>query len=168
MAAQQNLLRYFIHYLNDRERRDINLLNILNNEANRVFPHGMEYVDDMRFHEYMQRYIDELRHNMFDRYEKPSWAVSSNESLMPHYVQMNVAPPPSAFNIPLPAFNIPPPVYNNPPYVIPPRRQSRRQKQAAPIDLTLNTGQGLLYKNTRRRPRRGKRAKARRSKKYTN
>ena len=167
MAVRQNLFQHFVSYLNDREKYDVTLLNKVNDEANRVLPNFInnQGLDDEGLHLYLINYIDDLRHNIFDRYGAPSWGISHRHLLIPHYAPMNIAPPPPVYNI-----APPPPVYNNPPYVPPldlttTEKYTPRHDELYPWEKR-DFGQGKLYKNTRRRPRRGKRVKARRSKKY--
>ena len=166
MAAQYDLSQYFESYLNYSEKSDVNLVNQINNEANRVIDNYYNNNDEEGLRLYLITYIDELRHTMFDNYNRPSWAVPPGQPLMPYYPPMNIAPPPQ------PAYNIAPPVYNNPQNVVPPRRQTRRRQQASSFGADevppLDRGEGYLYKSRKRRPRRGKRARARRSKKYIN
>jgi hypothetical protein len=173
MAVQYDLSQYFESYLNYSEKSDANLVFKINNEANRVlgnyYNNYTNIIDDEGLRLYLITYIDELRHTMFDNHNRPSWAVRPGQPLMPYYPPMNIPPPPPP---PPLAYNIAPPVYNNPPYVVPPRRQTRRRQQASSFGADevppLDTGEGYLYKSRKRRPRRGKRARARRSKKYTN
>jgi hypothetical protein len=131
MAAQHDLREYFESYLNYSEKSDVNLVNQINNEANRVIDNYYNNNDEEGLRLYLITYIDELRHTMFDNHNRPSWAVRPGQPLMPYYPPMNIPP-------------------------LPPR--------VPPLDR----GQGYLYKSRKRRPRRGKRARARRSKKYTN
>jgi hypothetical protein len=164
MAVQYDLSQYFESYLNYSEKSDVNFVFQVNNEANRVL--GNYYIahtnviDDQGLRLYLINYIDELRHTIFDNYNRPSWAVPPGQSLMPNYAPMNIPPPP------------PPP-----PPVVPARRQTRRRQQASsfganevpPMDPTLDRGQGYFYKTMKRRPRRGKKGKkGKRSRKYTN
>jgi len=166
MAAQLDLREYFESYLNYSEKSDVNLVNQINNEANRVIDNYYNNNDEEGLRLYLITYIDELRHTMFDNHNRPSWAVRPGQPLMPYYPPMNIPPLPPQVPPP-PAYNIAPPVYNNPL-----RRQTRRRQQASSFGADevppLDRGEGYLYKSRKRRPRRGKRARARRSKKYTN
>jgi hypothetical protein len=154
MAVQYNLSQYFESYLNYSEKSDENLVFKINNEANRVlgnyYNNHTNIIDDEGLRLYLITYIDELRHTMFDNHNRPSWAVRPGQPLMPYYPPMNIPPPPP-----------PPP---------PPRRQTRRRQQASSFGANevppQDTAEGYLYKSRKRRPRRGKRARARRSKKY--
>lgn len=87
MAAQpqvdEDLSKYFENYLNDREKQDLDLINQINKEANRVFDHFYSTNDEPGLRLYMEEYITNVRGYLISSNQMPTWAVPLNQSLIP-------------------------------------------------------------------------------------
>ena len=87
MAAQpqvdEDLSQYFESYLNDREKQNLNIINQINKEANRVFDDFYSTADEAGLRLYMEEYITNARNHLFFRNHMPTWAVPLNQPLIP-------------------------------------------------------------------------------------